>query len=279
MQTTDLYHDIVYVYVGFSLDRLQLTFAKKLLFIIYMCFTERQSYLNFLVLTSASLYLMNKKRLAIPLFYLGLKDLLQGLTYNNLRNNESTTFLTSLSWIHICFQPLMINLFFSHFDSDFKYWNYVFIGCFILGVFALTILHEFDIQQCSKCVQHIHKDNDFCADKTESYIGKIHIGYRFNTNIYENFRFCLYAIAMCVPFFTKAWILNILWIYFIGLIGVFSYFNNIAFGEESAIWCFLSIFASLPVALYSDYVIRLQRSIKFIDFFPPVFSKLLHVKV
>ena len=229
-----------------------------------MCFSETQSYLNFLMLTIGSLYLIviNKnKRLSISLFYLGLKDLIQGLSYRNLRNRESTNFLTSLSWIHICFQPLFVNLYFSHFDTQFKYWNYIFIGCFIYGAYCVTILHEFDIQQCSKCVQHIKKDNDYCADKTESYIGKFHLGYRFNTNMYENIRFFTYALILCIPFFTRAWILNFCWFAFIALISLFSYINNVAFGEESAIWCFLSIFIGLPVALYSDNILRWVRSV------------------
>ena len=99
-----------------------------------MCFSEPMSYFNFIALTSASIYFYDKWRLAVPLFFLGLKELLQGLSYKNVNELRSTKFLTMISWIHICFQPLMINLFASYFDKTFKYWNIVFVICFYFWI-------------------------------------------------------------------------------------------------------------------------------------------------
>ena len=69
------------------------------------------------------------------------------------------------------------------------------------------------------CIKR-NKYDDFCSKKTESYMGKYHIGYKFKT---DNTRLpmvnIIFFILMIIPaLFTKAKILSIIWGLFIGLI-------------------------------------------------------------
>jgi len=212
-----------------------------------MCFNEEMSYFNFLILSLVAFIIRDKYRLSATLFFLGIKDLIQGMSYTNIKNNKETKALTSLSWIHICFQPLFVNLFISHFDINNKLWKYIFIICLIFGFYYITKLNEFDIQNDKKC----NDKSDYCADKTHSYIGKYHLGYKFNLNKDNNINFWMFL--MFLPgLFTKSKIISIFWILFAGLIRIF--FQNVNRGELEAIWCFLSIIYALPVALFSEYI-------------------------
>lgn len=84
-----------------------------------MCFSERQSYINAILLFFCGLYKINHWRLGLPLIFLGFKDLLQGLLYKNIKKPKLLNFYSILSWIHICFQPLFVNMIGSYFDINF----------------------------------------------------------------------------------------------------------------------------------------------------------------
>jgi hypothetical protein len=188
----------------------------------------------------------------MPLIYLALKDLIQGLSYRNIKMNKSTQFLTSLSWVHICFQPLFVNIFASYFDKNFKYWNIIFCICIIYGLYNITNLNEFDIQNDPNCIKE-NKYDDYCSKKTESYIGKYHLGYKFSTDIYTKYYNYFYAILMFLPsLFTKSRILNIIWLIFTLIIK--NIFGKIGSGEKSAIWCFSSILIALPIAIFNKEI-------------------------
>lgn len=214
-----------------------------------MCFTERQSYINTILLLAGAFYSKEKWRLAIFLIFLSMKDLIQGLSYNNIKKRKSTQLLTSLSWIHICFQPLFVNVFFSHFDKKFKYWNHLFILCILYALYNITKLNEFDIQNDKDCIKK-SKYDDFCSKKTESYIGTYHLGYKFSTD--ENTTLFIYKLLMFLPaLFTKSKYVAIGWISFVGAIYTILRDNNIGDGEKAAIWCFSSILVALPMAIYT----------------------------
>jgi|TARA_B110000259_G_scaffold187847_1_gene243626 hypothetical protein len=228
-----------------------------------MCFTETQSYINFLTLIGVSIFVYPDYRLSIPLIFLGLKDLIQALSYKNIRNYKSTQFLTSLSWIHICLQPLFVNIFISHFDKKFRHWDKVFFLCIIYGLYYITMLNEFDIQNDPDCTK-LHKKDDLCSENTMSYIGKYHLGYKFSSdkdiiiepmnNIPIRLSRIIYVILTFIPsLFTKSINIGILWGLFTLLIAII--FNNAgsADGEVAAIWCFSSIAIAIPLALYGKH--------------------------
>jgi len=221
-----------------------------------MCFSKSQSFINAIILVIGSIYVYPKYRLSIPLIFLALMDLLQGLLYINIENNKSTRFLTTLAWIHICFQPLFVNIFASNFDKDFKYWNVIFFICILFALHNITILKRFDIQNDPDCVKK-NKYDDFCSKKPQSYIGKYHLGYKFKTDntIYPYFDPALFILMVVPSLVTKSRLLGLTWATFIGII--YTIFNNIGEGELSAIWCFSSIIIALPVAFFDKQISKL----------------------
>ena len=212
-----------------------------------MCFSETQSFINAIVLIIGSTYVYPKYRLTIFLIFLALKDLIQGFLYKYQHNEKLENILTVLSWIHICFQPLFVNIFMSNFSQNKNnYWNIIFIISFLYGIYTLTTLNEFDIQNDPECITD--KKNDFCSRYTTSYIGKYHIAYKFNRDNDILFFPKIYLILMFIPsLFTNSRNLGIIWGLFVRLIYIS--FNNIGEGEKAAIWCFLSIIFFLPIAI------------------------------
>jgi len=215
-----------------------------------MCFSESQSFINSIILIIGSIFVYPKYRLSIFLIFLALKDLIQGFLYKYQDNEKLENSLTILSWIHICFQPLFVNIFMSNFSQNKNnYWNIIFIISFIYGIYTLTTLKEFDIQNDPDCI----RKNDFCSKHTTSYIGKYHIAYKFNRDNDILFFPIIYLILMFIPsLFTNSRILGIIWGLFVGLIYIFFY--NIGEGEKAAIWCFLSIIFFLPIAIFNKEI-------------------------
>ena len=218
-----------------------------------MCFSETQSFVNAFILIIGSVVVYPKYRLTIFLIFLALKDFIQGFLYKYQHNEKLENSLTVLSWVHICFQPLFVNIFMSNFSqNENNYWNIIFIICFLYGIYALTTLKEFDIQNDPDCIKK-NKKNDFCSKHTTSYIGKYHIAYKFNRDNDILFFPIIYLILMFIPsLFTNSRILGIIWGLFVGLIYIF--FNNIGEGEKAAIWCFLSIIFFLPIAIFNKQI-------------------------
>jgi hypothetical protein len=221
-----------------------------------MCFSEKQSFINFIILIIGSIYVYPKYRLTLFLIFLALKDLIQGFLYHYQNNEKLENILTVLSWIHICFQPLFVNIFMSNFSQNKNnYWNIIFIICFLYGIYTLTTLNEFDIQNDPDCITK-NKKNDFCSKYTTSYIGKYHIAYKFNRDNDILFFPIIYLILMFIPsLFTNSRMLGIIWGLFVGLIYIF--FNKIGEGEKAAIWCFLSIIFYLPIAVFNKQISKI----------------------
>ena len=200
-----------------------------------MCFSERQSFINVIILIIGSIFVYPKYRLTIFLIFLASKDLIQGFLYKYQHNEKLEKILTILSWIHICFQPLFVNMFISYFSEKKynNYWNIIFIICLLYGIYTLTTLKEFDIQNDPHCIK-IDKNDDFCSKYTTSYIGKYHIAYKFNRDNDRIFFPIIHLILIFVPsLFTNCRILGIIWGLFVILIYI--YFNDIGNGEKAAI--------------------------------------------
>lgn len=224
-----------------------------------MCFTERQSFINVIILIIGSIFVYPKYRLTIFLIFLASKDLIQGFLYKYQHNEKLEKNLTILSWIHICFQPLFVNIFISYFSEKKynNYWNIIFVICLLYGIYTLTTLKEFDIQNDPHCIK-IDKNDDFCSKYTTSYIGKYHIAYKFNRDNDRIFFPIIHLILIFVPsLFTNCRILGIIWGLFVILIYI--YFNDIGNGEKAAIWCFLSIVYFLPIAIFNKQISKYLR--------------------
>ena len=221
-----------------------------------MCFSKSQSIINTILLTLGSIYVLPKYRLSIPLFFLALKDLIQTLQYHYLNKKDIEKKIAVFSWIHICFQPLFVNIFMSYFSKDdYNYWKNIFVICFLYGLYTLTTLYEFDIQNEPDCKTKNIK-NDFCAKHTTSYMGEYHIAYKFRRDNDILFFPILYFVLMFLPsLLSNSRSLSIIWGIFI--ITIYTYFNKIGEGEKAAIWCFLSIIFYLPIAIFNDKISEL----------------------
>ena len=222
-----------------------------------MCFSKEMSFFNFAILSGYAAYIFNKNpeswRIYVPMMYLGLKDLLQGFLYVFDDKENYKYVLSVLSYVHICFQPMIINIFFSYFGTASNivnikgYWNIIIIGTFLFGLYELTNLDVFNIQNTPYCTD---KKSDFCSDSNSSYIGKYHVGYKFRSKGYYNL---MLILAMMLPvLLTNAWILSFIWGFFI--IGIAILFNNVRDGEYGAIWCLLSIIPLIPVVYFRNEV-------------------------
>jgi len=216
-----------------------------------MCFSESQSYIHAIVLFVTGIMIKDKWELSISLIFLGFKDLLQGLLYHYLENKDKLNFYTSLSWVHICFQPLFVNLISSYFDKENKiYWNRILFISLIYGIYASSSIKEFDMTDSEMCIKK-NKTDDFCSKETTSYLGTYHIAYKFNRNSERVLPRWWYMLLVFVPsIFSNSKVIGILWLFFVGLIEfIFRHTNS---GERGAIWCYLSIIFALPLAIFSD---------------------------
>jgi hypothetical protein len=232
-----------------------------------MCFSKELSFLHFMILSFYGYYLQvnyNENdiwRLYIPLYYLGVKDLLQTFLYEFDDNEYYKKFFSILSYIHICFQPLFVNMLLSYFSKaaliyNSSYWNLIFVISFIFGLYQLTNLDVFDIQNYGLYCQD--KSSDFCSDKNSSYIGKYHVAYKFRTKFkYSSF----FLILMIIPgLFTNSYIHSIIWAIFILTIKII--FDDVRDGEKGAIWCLLSIIPTIPVVYYRKLILEVIEKIK-----------------
>lgn len=225
-----------------------------------MCFSESQSYINAILLSSAGLYVLPEYKLTLAAIYISLKELLQGLLYKYLDNEIMLKYLSMASWVHICFQPLFLNILYSYFDPNNIVWKITFFITFIFGIIMITELNEFDIQNDPNCTP-LNRNDDYCS-KTGAYMGKYHIAYRFKLDkAWKPLRLWFYFIPLYfIPaLFTKARILGIIHFILVALIFLtYNYASGLPIdstfrdyiGEKAAIWCFLTIYL-IPVILFA----------------------------
>lgn len=229
-----------------------------------MCFSESQSYINSLLLSSTGIYVLPEYKLSLVAIFFSLKELLQGLLYRFLDNETVLKYLSMASWLHICFQPLVVNILYSYFDPKNIIWNITFIIGFIFAIIMITELNEFDIQNDPDCTP-LNKNDDYCS-KTSAYMGKYHIAYRFKLDeAWKPFRLWFYwfTIFFIPVLFTKARILGIIQIIiFILIMGIYNYASGLGFwsivsseyvGEKAAIWCFFTVYF-IPVILFAKTI-------------------------
>jgi cellulose synthase/poly-beta-1,6-N-acetylglucosamine synthase-like glycosyltransferase len=129
------------------------------------------------------------------------------------------------------------------------------ILCIIYGIISVVILKDLNKYNNKDC-KKISSQNDFCSKNTLSYLGTYHLGYKFQTNNYRMLFVILYFSLIFIPvLFTKSMILGIIWLCFVTAIYVM--FNTLGNGEISAMWCFLSLIFTIPVALLEKQITKI----------------------
>jgi hypothetical protein len=230
-----------------------------------MCFSERQSIINFIALFGYGLFLNIQSsdsdiwRLYIPLYFLSIKDLLQAGLYHFDTKYDYKHILSILSFVHICFQPLIVNVVLSYFSKDttflgVNYWNIIFLITFLYGCYELTNLDVFNIQRTASFCKD--STSDFCSDENSSYIGKYHVAYKFKT--INNYNYVLPLLMILPALLTNSWFLSLVWLFFI--IGIMHVFKDTRNGESGAIWCFLSIAFGIPLVYFRNSIMKLTRA-------------------
>jgi len=229
-----------------------------------MCFSEAQSYLNAAILFGLSFTLKLKEwKLIIPGLWLTLKEILQGLLYRFHTDKNISRILMNVSWINISFQPFLIALAASYFDpKSWKYWNLVSIIMFIYGAYLLTTIEAFDIQGDDSCID---ATSDLCAGETGAYMGRYHIAYKINGELYPNSYVWMFTkISYFVPLLlSKLWPLGLLFLLLPLLLSYVYGYNTfdlsnsyIRDGEWGAMWCFMTIIYLAPILMFRKQIFK-----------------------
>lgn len=184
---------------------------------------------------------------AMPVF-LFVKEWIQYQTYQDLRCNRRNEILSTMSWIHISFQPLIVNLFLSYFAKDAqKEYRIVLWLCGIFAVFNMARLRELRGRVSKPC--HAGA-KDMCRATTCSYMGQRHIAYGFNLQSADDmyapswFTYLLLSFAPALILGPRVLGMTHMAVAILG--GVLARGYG---GEGAAIWCLNSFWVCF-VALY-----------------------------
>lgn len=224
-----------------------------------MCFSKNQSYFMFISCVGMALIKIYNKsswRIYLPILFLSIKELIQAESYKVVDNCESkyNKFLTILSWIHICFQPIFVNIFFSSFHNDPKVYDFTIKLCIIACLFLLSKLYVNNDNVYFKECLYTNKSVNMCRKQHCTISGQKHIAYGFylrepNTftpNIFLHM-FLIFIPALLlgnhilsltfflVGPFLSTWILDK---------------KNKDLGEIASIWCNISISIFIISTIY-----------------------------
>ena len=204
-----------------------------------MCFSDKLSLLIGLIGLTSSIYLFNiNKYASIGIGYFALMEVLQYFQYKYINecDNKYNKLLTYIGYLHICFQPLFVNIWLFAFT---KKPNYTFI---YLSLFAGFLLASriFFVNDNEICDTH---NEPLCGYKTCSFSGQKHIAWNirlrapgkhwFTPSI--GLHFFLWVIPVISTFQYKPIIAMILTGPYI------SYLLTDNIHEQPAIWCYTAI--------------------------------------
>lgn len=209
-----------------------------------MCFGKTWSFLSFSVMLIASCVTLMYKadmRITLAVAFLACKELLQLLLYFNIECNTFNNFLTTLSWIHISYQPLFVLILISAFSKHPHLYNIPIVMCLVFAIFNAIRLKELDIftRSVQPCADH-GKANSFCRPNTCSVMGKYHVAYGFQLNTSDNYEayrptlFTYFLLSTLVPFLIGDW--EIATIHALVMVTTV-HFAGHDLGEGAALWC------------------------------------------
>jgi hypothetical protein len=212
-----------------------------------MCFSANTSLLVGIFGLLSSVYFYKQNRYAsIGIGYFALMEILQFFQYGviNQCDNPTNQYLTDLGYLHICFQPLFVNLWLFAFTKT-PNLLFVYMSFFAGLLLASRLLFVKDRELCDT------KNEPICGPKTCSYSGEKHVAwnvrlrapgkYWFTPSI--GLHFFMWVIPTLVTFQTKPLIALLLTGPYLG--GLLT--SNIH--EQPAIWCYTSI-AQMFVTYY-----------------------------
>lgn len=195
-------------------------------------------------------YLVHKKSdklLWIPTLYFSLMELLQAITYLYINNCSlpSNQLLTFLSYLHICFQPIAINMLAIYFIPKYvrkKISFFVYTICFIGTILLLIKLYPFD--WAGSCIQGTE---NLCGSKLCSMYGQIHLAWYLPLNGINYLDFGYFLPVLILPLIYGSW-RALLYGFVFGPFLAYLITSNP--NEFPSIWCLLSI-AIIALALFT----------------------------
>jgi hypothetical protein len=208
-----------------------------------MCFSEQISLAIGITGILSSFYFYQKKYLyaSIGIGYFALMEILQFFQYRviNQCNNNYNKFLTNIGYIHICFQPLFINLWLFEFTKN---PNFIFLYMsFFAGILlASRIIFVKDYELCDV-------NEPLCGKRTCSYSGKRHIAWNVRMRSTGKYwfkpsfglHFFMWTIPALLSFQLKPILAMLLSMPYVPYILNGGIWSNIH--EQASIWCYTEI--------------------------------------
>jgi hypothetical protein len=213
-----------------------------------MCFSENMSLAIGTTGLLASLYFYKKKHIyaSIGIGYFALMEILQFFQYKVIDqcNNQYNKFLTIIGYLHICFQPLFINIWLFAFTAN---PNFIFLYmAFFAGLLlASRIFFVKDNELCDG------KNEPLCGKNTCTFSGERHLAWNLRLRAPGTgwvtpsigLHFFMWVTPVLVMFQIKPLLAMLLTGPYLGLLLT----NNIH--EQPAIWCYTGI-AQMIITFY-----------------------------
>ena len=205
-----------------------------------MCFSENMSLAIGTIGILSSVYFYNKNIYAsIGIGYFALMEIIQFFQYRVLNqcNNNYNKFLTILGYIHICFQPLFVNIWLFAFTIK---PNFIFLYMsFFAGLLLASRL--FFVKDNELCDSN---NEPLCGKQTCAISGEKHIAWNIRLRAPGKYWFTpsigLHFFMWVIPALTILQMKPIMAVLLTGPYLGFLLSNNIH--EQPAIWCYTSIF-------------------------------------
>jgi hypothetical protein len=204
-----------------------------------MCFSENLSLTIGISGILLSIYLYPKNKYAsIGIGYFALMEILQYFQYKviNQCDNNYNKLLTNIGYIHICFQPLFINIWLFAFTKNPNF-TFLYLSFFAGLLLASRILFVKDAELCDG------NNEPLCGKKTCSFSGNKHIAWNIRLRAPGKHWFTpsigLHFFMWVIPVLTIFQLKPLLAMLLTGPYIAAFITNNIH--EQPAIWCYTSI--------------------------------------
>jgi len=205
---------------------------------MYMCFSENISLAIGTIGILSSVYFYKKNIYAsIGIGYFALMEILQFFQYRVINEcNNYNKFLTNLGYIHICFQPVFVNLWLFAFTKKPNF-TFIYTSFFAGLLLASRLFFVKDAELCD------NKNEPLCGPKTCAFSGNRHIAWNVRLRAPGKYWFTpsigLHFFMWVVPALTILQLKPILALLLTGPYLGFLLTNNIH--EQPAIWCYTAI--------------------------------------
>lgn len=181
----------------------------------------------------------------VPLAYFSLMEILQAYTYTVIDDcgNVANQVATVLGYVHIAFQPFLINLISLYFIPPHirKKWEIpAYLVCFITAIIMIVQLYPY--QGAEKCVSQ--GVINLCGSPLCSFSGNWHIAWSVPFSpLYDFFSITIGGLAYCIaafgmPLLYGSWKMTL---YHLCMGPLFASLTTPSLNERAAVWCLLSI--------------------------------------